>query len=76
MPFRDEMSERISKARTVTEGNVYIALPEKEPTKRSPTKATAGCAFYRVSGQHTLVGVFFHGKRTLRKLLTNYGQRW
>ena len=30
MPFRDEMSERICKARTVTEGNVHIALPEKE----------------------------------------------
>ena len=29
MPFRDEMSERICKARTVTEGNVYIALPER-----------------------------------------------
>ena len=29
MPFRDDVSERICKARTVTEGNVHIALPEK-----------------------------------------------
>ena len=28
MLFRDEMSERISLARTVTEGKVYLALPE------------------------------------------------
>ena len=29
MPFRDEMSERISVARTVTEGKDLLALPER-----------------------------------------------
>ena len=39
MLFRGEMSERISAARTVTEGKDLLALPERSPRMFGLTKA-------------------------------------
>ena len=46
MLFRGEMSERISAARTVTEGKDLLALPERSPRMFGLIEQNRGFAFY------------------------------
>ena len=47
MPFRDEMSERIRRARTMTEDNAYITLSEKKPLRLDGSRARRALQPYK-----------------------------